>query len=371
MVNQRNLIEKLLEILPLGIIILDKNGKIIHVNSQIVDIFQITKEYLLKRGFNDSYWKIKDFTGNPLPVNELPFYIVKTTFQKVVDRRLTIEFPNGFKKYISISAGPLFDEKGDFDGMVANIADISQLKESEEKYLGAYNRAEFFKDLFAHDINNILQNIKSANELLSILRGKENFTHKFEEITLLINNQVNRGAKLVSNIRKLSKFDEEQVLTRPIDLCGVLKESISAVTKENFDKKINLRVENSIDKIFVFANEFLLDVFDNILHNAVKHNSQDTIEITIIVKRELGRPMPLVKIQFIDNGIGIPDERKQAIFRRDFYKKNVSREGMGLGLSLVKKIIESYGGEISVENKVKGDYTKGSAFSILIPEVSK
>ncbi len=113
MVNQRNLIEKLLEILPLGIIILDKNGKIIHVNSQIVDIFQITKEYLLKRGFNDSYWKIKDFTGNPLPVNELPFYIVKTTFQKVVDRRLTIEFPNGFKKYISISAGPLFDEKGD------------------------------------------------------------------------------------------------------------------------------------------------------------------------------------------------------------------------------------------------------------------
>ena len=73
-------------------------------------------------------------------------------------------------------------------------------------------------------------------------------------------------------------------------------------------------------------------------------------------------------MQFIDNGIGITDERKPQIFIRG-YSEETSIHGMGLGLSLVKKIIESYNGKIWMEDRVKDDYTKGINCLILIPEV--
>ena len=72
-------------------------------------------------------------------------------------------------------------------------------------------------------------------------------------------------------------------------------------------------------------------------------------------------------MQFIDNGIGIPDARKEIIFQRSS-EKSVS--GRGLGLSLVKNIINYYDGDILVKNRIRGDYTKGSNFIIFIPKSS-
>ncbi len=67
----------------------------------------------------------------------------------------------------------------------------------------------------------------------------------------------------------------------------------------------------------------------------------------------------------MDNGIGIPDESKELIFEKG-YKKDTKIRGMGIGLSLVKKIVESFQGEIWVQNRIKDDYSKGSNFVILI-----
>ena len=71
-------------------------------------------------------------------------------------------------------------------------------------------------------------------------------------------------------------------------------------------------------------------------------------------------------MEFIDNGIGVPDERKKMIFKRGNRELKGSK-GMGIGLSLVKKILKNYKGKIWVEDKVKGDYSKGSKFVLLIP----
>ena len=73
-------------------------------------------------------------------------------------------------------------------------------------------------------------------------------------------------------------------------------------------------------------------------------------------------------MEFIDNGVGIEDSRKKIVFQRG-YGDEKSIHGMGLGLSLVQKIIDNYNGKIWVEDRVNGDYTKGSNFVILIPEV--
>ncbi|GAJ02278.1 unnamed protein product, partial [marine sediment metagenome] len=75
-----------------------------------------------------------------------------------------------------------------------------------------------------------------------------------------------------------------------------------------------------------------------------------------------------LKMEFIDNGVGIEDFRKKSVFDRG-YKSDKNVSGMGLGLSLVKTIIDSYHGDIWVEDNVEGDFTKGSNFILIIPEI--
>ena len=95
----------------------------------------------------------------------------------------------------------------------------------------------------------------------------------------------------------------------------------------------------------------------------VAFTSTDQLKPLTILSQE---ERDYIKIEFKDNGIGISDSRKVSIFERGNRRYQKSR-GMGLGLSLVKKVIDLYQGKIWVEDRVKGDYKQGSNFVLLIP----
>ncbi|MHA1688380.1 MAG: sensor histidine kinase, partial [Promethearchaeota archaeon] len=88
-----------------------------------------------------------------------------------------------------------------------------------------------------------------------------------------------------------------------------------------------------------------------------------SIEISIIKRNYEG----FVKMQFKDNGIGISDENKKIIFQ-DISKRLQDKSGMGIGLSIIKKLIESYGGSIKVEDRIQGVPSQGSNFILEIPQ---
>ena len=121
------------------------------------------------------------------------------------------------------------------------------------------------------------------------------------------------------------------------------------------------------ENLKIDANELLEDMFENILTNSIKYNKSDKIEIKIDISKERREMRDFIRMQFRDNGIGIIDSRKQDIFLRS-HNENSSVHGLGVGLSLVKKIIENYKGEIWVEDNVKGDVSKGCMFIIRLPE---
>jgi len=162
----------------------------------------------------------------------------------------------------------------------------------------------------------------------------------------------------------LSKLDEMEIIVEKVELDEVLNESISFIKKSIESKEIEIKVNKSNEKIYIKADKLLSDAFENILLNAVKYNKSEIIEILVNISETIIHNKQWIKIEFIDNGIGIIDSEKPNIFKRS--SRKISSKGMGVGLSLVKKIIESYGGEIWVENRVKDDYTKGSNFILLI-----
>lgn len=251
-------------------------------------------------------------------------------------------------------------------GVAAPIED--RINKSESQYRDAFNRAEFYKDLFAHDISNILQNVQSSMDLFPFYLEKPNEVKESYNLINLVKNQVNRGATLISNIRKLSEIEDLEILLEPTSVTEVIKNSIEYLKKTYEDKEIKIQIDSADEKYLVKANELLFNVFENILGNSVKYNNNPNIEILIKASQVEKNSINFIKLEFIDNGIGIPDRMKDKVFQRAFIKdKTVS--GMGLGLSLVKKIIEKYNGLIWVDDKIKGDFTKGSNFIIIIPEV--
>ncbi len=256
--------------------------------------------------------------------------------------------------------------------IISNITEKKKaeqkLKESEEKYRIAYNLANLYRDLFAHDMNNVLQNILSSTDLLSMYKNYPVYMDKVMETLTILRKQVKRGANLISNVQKLSQLEEIQYEVEQIEILSILQESVDFLEKSSQGRELQIKIDSTLETCIINGNELLRDVFDNILNNAVKYNDNTIVNILIKISKTKKNDLDFIKFEFIDNGIGIEDEQKKVIFQR-VGRQDKSLRGMGLGLSLVKKIIDNYNGEIWVENKVPDDYSKGSNFVILLPEV--
>ncbi|MHA2035124.1 MAG: sensor histidine kinase [Promethearchaeota archaeon] len=240
------------------------------------------------------------------------------------------------------------------------------MQEVEKVFENAYYQAKCIKGLFIHDISNLFQIISNSVELCeSLLRGemkKKDLMEYFQ----IIAQQLTRGKKLIRNVRNLSDLDEYEMPLEPVEALSMLKNAIDFTRISFPQKNIKIKVISGIEKLYTMGNELLGEVFENILINAIKYNRKKIIQIEVVISIDEIHYANYVKLEFRDNGIGIDDARKGTIFREVPFKRKHSK-GMGIGLSLVAKLIELYEGEIWVENRIKGDYTQGSNFVILLP----
>jgi len=349
----------------------DLEGNFTYVNDYICKYLGISREELIVKSYT--------FVLNEDTINE-----VFKTFNKVYTENL----PKGvFESEVIRSDGEnrtfegtfylKHDSNGKKVGFYGFTRDITERKNAEEKqklseikYKEAYDRAELYKDLFYHDINNILSNIKLSIDMSEKYLDKPGKVRDIKDLYDLIRSQFGRGTKLINNVRKLSNLENLEISLKSVDVNKVLKDAIHYVQKSWQSKDINIKIESSEKKIFTRVNELLIDVFDNLLINAVNYNENPKKEVLIKISRESKNNIKYIKFEFIDNGIGISNKRKENIFQDRFNKEKGSK-GMGFGLTLVKKIVESYKGKIWIEDRVEGDYTQGSNFVFLIPEAQK
>ena len=346
-----------------SIFILDRDIQFIEVNQTAYERLGYTREELLKlnpKSITPPEYKI-DLQAN-----------IKTLFEKgatVVEAEQMTKDGDRFP----VEIGSRIFNFGGKKAIISVARDISErkvveqkLKESEKQYHESYNRANFYKDLFAHDINNILQIITSSADIISIQLGDFEKSKILRNFTKIINQQVKRGVKLVKNVHILSKLEEENIIVQPIKVDETLRKSIEFIKKSYKDRQLHLQVDSADVGFIVQANLLLQDVFENILINGVKYNENPNIEILIRISKVQIDNTGFIRMEFIDNGIGIPDDRKEIIFKKG-NRKLKGDKGMGLGLSLVSKIISSFNGKIRVVDKTEGNYSKGCNFIIELP----
>jgi PAS domain S-box-containing protein len=277
----------------------------------------------------------------------------------------------GRTKYGESSVSLSYDERGNkvgFSGFVRDVTDKveaeKRLKKSEKKYKEAYNRAEFYRDILAHDMSNILSSIKFSFELIELGTTQNQDVGNIDELVEIIQRQIDRASSLIENIRRLSALEKEELIIKTVKINEVLKRSIKSLKNHYISGDISIEFSPLEQENSVCGGDFLIDAFENILLNGIVHNESDLKKLWINISELQKEGDDYIEIEFKDNGIGIPDEEKELIFNREYKHKKTN--GMGIGLSLVKKILKEYKGEIQIKNRIPENYRKGSNFIIIL-----
>jgi len=212
-------------------------------------------------------------------------------------------------------------------------------------------------DYLVHDMNGRNQVIIAALE--EMLQAREDSSMEEQLEFLLSQMSDNTGA--ITKVYKLMNSAERQFVLVPTDPIAAIRKAVNRVKITHPGKKIEIN-QHIIGTIsYVMADEFLEDVFELVLDNALKHAET---QVDIIAGVDSTDPT-MLEIKIEDNGPGIPDDLlKQGVFHR-FRKKKGG--GMGLGLYIVKSTVERYAGEVQLFDRVKGDHTQGCSFVIKIP----
>ncbi|MCC7573128.1 MAG: PAS domain S-box protein [Candidatus Methanofastidiosum sp.] len=207
--------------------------------------------------------------------------------------------------------------------------DITEKKLAENKIIELNDTLRLLNKILRHDtLNNLM--VISAN--IEMINGeeKDKINKAFE--------YVQKSAKLINRMKELESLVSKGFKLKSYDVKSMLNE----ISKNYSDIKIKIYGD-----CVVLADDALSSVFDNIIRNALIHGNSNRIDIKIRKIKDY------CEVKFIDYGVGIPLEIKRKLFEEGFaYGKN---KGTGLGLYIVKKTLERYGGSIEVqENMPKG-----------------
>ena len=270
--------------------------------------------------------------------------------------------------YLNIKAFPTFGSDGKISNYVLIFEDITDNVLTNDTLKAAKNQAELYVDLMGHDINNMNQVAYGYLELALDKLNKDGKIGKDDQI--LISNPIeslNNITNLISNVRKIQRERSGSYQPEIIDVGKMLekvKDQYSSILRGNV--VINYVPEA---QCFVIANELLNDVFINLVGNAIKH-SRGPLTVDIKMSKVVDCDSNYCRIIVQDNGPGIPDDLKITLFERLNLTETRVR-GKGFGLCLIKMLVDDYKGEFWVEDRVKGDYSKGAKFIIMLPMVEK
>ncbi len=261
-----------------------------------------------------------------------------------------------------ISASLLIGADGKPKGYIIVTRNIRERKDDERALEEAKARAEFFTDLMAHDLNNINQAILSTLELQLLNPELPETLRTQLQLSL---HQVERSAALIGRVKKFSGMDKIETLMEIRDIEPDFQSALQAVKQAFPEKTIKLDTNIHPDKYKVLADDLLADLFFNLLHNSVKFDHHEKVEVEAKVHSDTNKRF--LRVEISDHGPGIPDDLKKRIFARYTQRVFEKAQGSGIGLTLVQRIVDRYGGEIWVEDRVKGNYTKGAKFIFLLP----
>lgn len=284
--------------------------------------------------------------------------LASTIIGFIISRSITRPINKLMTKAKYISKGE-YDKKIEINTDILEINDlINSINNLSQSIKEQENIRKRLTGDISHELKTPLTNIQSHLEAMI-----DGIWEPTEERLLSVKEEAERLSSLVSDMQKLNKYDEASIKLKKdnVNISDIICFVIFQFS--NLAKSKNIKIEYEKKNINLYCDkDKITQALVNILSNAIRYSNEGS---TIFIEEKLKDNKVIISIE--DQGIGISEEDLKYVFER-FYRADKSRTratgGTGIGLTIVKSIVSSHGGEVKLESKLG----EGSKFTIILPK---
>lgn len=355
-VRARREIDAVMEATGEGVLGMDLEGRCIFLNRAGGELLEVPTRFVLGREVHPLIHHTRP-DGTPCPAERCPILAIRETGDAV---RLTDEVlwrPDGSSFPAQLSARPMVDGT-EVKGVVVTFSDLTEIRSAEEALKRAVRAREEVVAVVSHDLRNPLGTISAGAELLLDLdlppeREREHLSG--------IRRAAERMNRMIRDLLDVSRIEAGglSVDARPIPVSRLVDdaEEMARPLAREASLRLETKVEYDLPRVRADRDR-ILQVFSNLAGNAVKFTPEGG-RIRLGARRSDGE----VVFEVADSGPGISPEDQEHLFDRFWQVDRSDREGAGLGLTIVRGIVEAHDGRVWVESEPG----EGSRFRFALP----
>lgn len=329
----------------------------------------------LPRYFNQTWL---DFTGRTLEqeqnggwlggIHDDDLALVRDTLGSHLARKLpfTVEFrlrrADGEYRWLRCIAHPYTDMDGTFAGYIGAGFDITEQRQLLENLERSNAELEQFAYIASHDLREPLRMISSYLNLIERRLGP-GMDPEIAEFFAYARDGAQRMNRLILDVLEFSRVGRLSTAPAPVEMAVPVRQALTDLHQMISDSGARITVQDSLPPVLGIEEE-LARLLQNLLSNALQYRSPDRVaEVSITCQP--GRHMHQFSVR--DNGIGIPPEQFDRIFRifQRLHDRETKAGSSGIGLAICKKIVEFHGGKIWAESA--GTDSGGTTFHFTLP----
>lgn len=265
---------------------------------------------------------------------------------------------DGEYRWLLDQGHPRYDASGGFCGYIGSCLDITELTRAHEMLKQKNDEIEQFIYTVSHDLRSPLVTIKSFLGYLEqdMAAGDSG---RIGQDLYFIHAAADKMERLLTELLEMSRIGRRENPPERVTFRELATEALSSVAGQIVDLKVGVQVAD-VEQPLRGDRPRLAQIWQNLLDNAVKYmGDQSAPLVELGIARQGGEVVFYVR----DNGIGIAPEQRERVFGM-FDKLDQESSGVGLGLAMVKRIVENYNGRIWVESAGRG---RGSCFCFTLP----
>lgn len=368
---ERHRLDAVLEAAPVGIALADANGALQLVNPENKRIWGNTLP------FSRNVDEYREWKGWWTVDSEREGHLVEPQQWPLARALAGEEAPHAIMEIESfdtppvhriayLKAAPVRNQSGQVDGAVVAVMDITERIKAEKALKEADRRKDEFLAMLAHELRNPLAPIAAAADLLELGRMDE---ARMKQITAIISRQVTHMSGLVDDLLDVSRVTRGLVVLDKdrLDAKRIVADAVEQVRPLIEARKHRLTVHTPPESAFVLGDQKrLVQVLTNLLTNAAKYTPPGGD-----IKLSMEADGSHVKVTVADNGIGMDAgllARAFDLFAQAERTSDRSQGGLGIGLALVKSLVELHGGSVTA---VSEGFGKGSRFTVCLPHITE
>jgi PAS domain S-box-containing protein len=288
------------------------------------------------------------------------FHAISTGQAYPQPAEIVVRRKDGVHRYFEVSASLWQDGTRSF--ITAILRDVNDRRDAEIALRAVDKRKDEFLATLAHELRNPLAPLRNGLQLLKLAKGD---LELIERTRYMMEMQVTQLVRLIDDLMDVSRINKDMLeLNKEPTLLGkIIRQAVETSGPLIDSQKHELSIDIPSEEIFLEGDTVrLTQVFANLLNNAAKYTPNNG-RISIHVVPEDG----WVSVRIKDNGIGIPEDMLSNVFKMFTQVDNSlerSHGGMGIGLSLVKRLVEMHGGSVVARS---GGIGAGSEFIVTLP----